>query len=590
MKRRLAAVLALDVVGYSRLMGADEEGTHARVMTALRKVVEPRIHDCEGRIIKRTGDGALVEFASVLDAVRCAVAIQREMRARAAGDEQRRRMDFRIGIHLGDMLVEPDDIYGDGVNIAVRLEALAEPGGICVSRVVADQIEGKIKIELVDAGDQTLKNIERPVRVFHVRLPEDGGEPVLIVSGDAAAIPPSVPGFRGRPAIAVLPFANLSGDPEQEYFADGLTEDIITALASWRDFPVIARNSVFTYKGRNVDIRTVGRELGAKYVLEGSVRRHGNRFRITGQLIETESNLHVFADRYDREISDVFSVQDEITTSIVGALEPELLRVESGRAASAPHLFSAYDYLQRGLWHHYRYTAEDNISAQDYFRKSLEIDPSYAQAPAALAVTLIHSMVHGWQAEDVKIYAEALDLAQRAVSLDPRSPHGRYALAASYFHTSEIRVAIREMEEVIRLHPSHAVARANLGNLYNYVNQPDRARESVLVALRLSPTDPRKFIWMPALAGSLYLSGRYEEAVESGREGHAMKPDYVAPLRYVVAGLGQLGRASEAAPYLAALRKTDGDLARVRTYLGRYYIDATALDHIIEGLRKGGFD
>ncbi|HEX2113621.1 MAG TPA: adenylate/guanylate cyclase domain-containing protein [Alphaproteobacteria bacterium] len=588
MKRRLAAVLALDTVGYSRLMGADEEGTHARVMSALRGVAEPRIRDCDGRIIKHTGDGLLVEFASVVEAVRCAVAIQREMRARGSGDEPGRRVDFRIGINVGDVLVEPDEIYGDGVNIAVRLESLAEPGGICVSHVVADQIEGKIEIEFVDAGEQALKNIARPVRVLHVKLP-DGGAVPLAARGAGAAIPSTVPGFRGRPAIAVLPFANMSGDPEQEYFADGLTEDIITALAGWRSFPVIARNSVFTYKGRNVDIRTVGRELGAQYVLEGSVRRQANRFRITGQLIEAETNLHVFADRYDREITDVFAVQDEITTSIVGALEPELLRVESDRAASAPQLFSAYDYLQRGLWHHYRYTAEDNVSAQDYFRKALELDPSYSQAAAALSVTLIHSMVHRWQKENRAIYDEAIAFSKRAVSLDPRSPHARYALALSYFHTGEIFVAIREMEEVIRLHPSHAVARANLGNLYNYVNQPDRAREAVLLALRLSPNDPRKFIWMPALAGSLYLLSRYEESIEAGRQGHSMKPDYVASLRYVAASLGQLGRASEAAPYVEILRRSDVDISSLRSYLARYYVDTAALEHIIDGLRKAGF-
>lgn len=582
-KRRLAAVMALDVAGYSRLMGHDEEGTHARVMALLREEVEPRVAEFGGRIIKHTGDGALVEFSSAVEAARCAVEIQRAMQARAGGEPPDRRIEFRIGINLGDVIAEPDEIYGDGVNISVRLEALAEPGSICVSQVVADQLGGNLGLELVDMGEQRLRNIVRPVRAFRLR-PEDGAPGTRIVPPKTA-----IPGFRGRPAIAVLPFTNMSGDPEQEYFADGLTEDIITALASWRSFPLIARNSVFTYKGRNVDLRTVGRELGAQYIVEGSVRRHANRVRITGQLIEAETNQHIFADRYDRELTDLFEVQDEIATSIVGALEPELLRAEGDRAMQAPQLFGAYDFLQRGLWHHYRYTADDNLKAQEFFRRALAADPNYAQAAAALAVTLIHRMVHRWAPEDSGVYAEALELAQRAVSLDSRSPQARYARAAAYFHTGQIWLSIREMEEVLRLHPSHAVAHANLGSLYNYVNQPDRAYEAVSIALRLSPTDPRKFIWVPALAGAHYLSKRYEAAIETGRQGYASKPDYVAPLRYVVAALGQLGRPADASPYLEILRRSDGSLAQTEAYLARYYIDEAALRQILDGLRKAGF-
>ncbi len=582
MKRRLAAVLILDVAGYSLLMGDDEEGTHARVTAVLREVVEPALVEHDGRIVKKTGDGMLVEFGSVVDAARGAVAIQKAMRKRHVEQPLDRSIAFRIGINLGEIIVEADDIYGDGVNIASRIQALAEPGGICVSQIVADQIGDKLGLAFLDIGEHELKNIARPLRVFRVKLPENG----MPTAG-----PPmrTIPGFRDRPAIAVLPFTNMSGDSDQEYFADGLTEDIITALASWRSFPVIARNSVFTYKGRNIDLRAVGRELGAHYVLEGSVRRQESRVRITAQLVEAETNHHVFADRYDRDVTDVFAVQDEIETSIVGAIEPELLRAESDRAASAPQLFSAYDFLQRGLWHHYRYTAVDNLEAQEFFRKSLAIEPNYAQAAAALAVTLVHRVMHGWQADDGSLKSEAASLAQRAVSLDPRAPQARYALALSYMHTTHIHLAIREMEEVIRLHPSHAVARANLGNLYNYVNQPDRARESVLMAMRLSPNDPRKFIWMPALAGSYYLAGRNDEAIDAGRHGHAMKPDYPAPLRYVIAALGQSGRAAEAKELLPVLRQNDGDLAGTEAYLRRYYVDETALNLILDGLRKAGF-
>src|SRR5579864_133138 len=337
LKRRLAAVLVLDVAGYSRLMQGDEEGTHARVSDLLREVVEPRIAEYHGRIVKGTGDGALVEFASVIDATRCAIAIQKAMREIEIDLPADQRVQFRIGINLGDVIVEPTEIYGDGVNIAVRLEGIAEAGGICVSEIVADQVGDRLGARFIDMGQKNLKNIARPVRVFRVAL-DDVGVPTR--RGGTVALP----GLEDRPAIAVLPFANLSGDPEQEYFADGLTEDIITALASWRSFPVIARNSMFTYKGRTIDVRTIGREVGAHYVVEGSVRRQTSHMRISAELIDVETNHCLFAERYDREVTDIFAVQDEIRNSILGALEPELVRLEMDRAARAPRLFSAYDY------------------------------------------------------------------------------------------------------------------------------------------------------------------------------------------------------------------------------------------------------
>jgi adenylate cyclase len=581
-ERRLAAVLVLDVAGYSRLMGSDEEGTHARVHGALRDVAEPLIGQNRGRVFKRTGDGALAEFGSVVDAARCAIAIQTAMAEEPPDEAPAPPIRFRIGLNLGDVIVEPPEIYGDGVNIAVRLEALAEPGGICVSQTVADQVGEKLGTRFIDMGEQTLKNIARPVRVF--RMVPAGDNPLKRRPGTVM-----VPGLEDRPAIAVLPFVNRSGDSDQEYFADGLTEDIITALASWRGFPIIARNSMFTYKGRAVDIRTVGRETGAHYVVEGTLRRQGTRLRISVSLSEVETSHCVFAERYDRNVTDIFAVQDEITTSIVGELEPELLRVEGDRAARAPQLFSAYDFLQRGLWHHYRYTDEDSISAQDFFRKALESDPSYAEAAAALAIALVHRVFHGWETDAAKALDEALRLGQRAVSLDRRSPQAHYALALVHVHTGSIAMALSDMEEVIRLHPSHAAAWANLGNLYNYVNQPERATQSVLTAMRLSPSDPRQFIWLAALAGSYYLSGLHGQAIEAGRRGYAMKRDFVAPIRYVVASLGQAGRRAEAEELLPILRQADTDAGGTAAYLRKYYIDETALELILDGLRKAGF-
>jgi adenylate cyclase len=582
-ERRLAAVLVLDVAGYSRLMGSDEEGTHARVGGALRDVAAPLIGEHRGRIFKRTGDGLLAEFSSVIDAARCAIAIQDAMAEPPAEDDASSPIRFRIGLNLGDVIVDPPEIYGDGVNIAVCLEALAQPGGICVSQTVADQVGDKLRTRFIGLGEQNLKDISRPVRVFRM-VPADEDAPRGKQRETTAA-----PGLEDRPAIAVLPFVNRSGDSDQEYFADGLTEDIIAALASWRGFPVIARNSMFTYKGRAVDIRTVGRETGAHYVVEGTLRRQGARLRISVSLSNVETSHCVFAERYDRDVTDIFAVQDEISMSIVGELEPELLRAEGDRAARAPQLFSAYDFLQRGLWHHYRYTDEDSISAQDFFRKSLEADPGYAEATAALAIALVHRVFHGWETETAKALKEALALGQRAVSLDRRSPQAHYALALGYFHTGSTAMAMREMEEVIRLHPSHAAAWANLGNLCNYVNQPERATRSVLTALRLSPSDPRQFIWLTALAGGYYLSGLYSQAIEAGRRGYAMKPDFVAPLRYVVASLGQEGRRTEAGELLPALRRADSDLAATEAYLRKYYADDAALQLILAGLRKAGF-
>ena len=580
-KRQLTAILALDAAGYSRLMGVDEEGTHARLKAVLGEVVEPRIAGDQGHVIKRTGDGLLAAFGSTHSAARVAIAVQEEMAERnrdLAGD---RRIDLRIGINVGDVIVDGGEIYGDGVNIAVRLEGIAEPGEIYVSEAVAEQIRGALATSLVDLGERQLKNISQRVRVLRLGPRRAAG------SGAARVLGPDF-GPRQRPAIAVLPFVNMSGDPEQEYFADGLTEDLITAVASWRSFPVIARNSVFTFKGRSVDVRQIGRELGAQYVLEGSVRREQSRVRITAQLIEAESNVHVFADRYERDLVDVFAVQDDIATRIIGALEPELLRVESQRAASAPQLFSAYDHLLRGLWHHYRYTDEDNSAARRLFEEALRLDPSYAQAAAALATATIHRVMHGWAAAGEPVRDEALAQAQRAVALDPRAPHARFALGLCHLHAGRIAQARGEMEEVIRLHPSHAVAWVNLGNIHNYFDEPARALEAVAIAHRLSPNDPRHFLSVPALAGGLYLLGRYEEAVEEGRLGHLIKPDYVAPLRYVAAGLGQLGRSEEAAPFLAALAGSDGNLAGTERYLRTYYVATAALERILDGLRKAG--
>ena len=380
-ERRLTAILAADVAGYSRLMGLDEEGTLAGLKTLRREVADPKIKEHRGRIVNTTGDGLLSEFASVVDAVRCAVEVQREIAARNTGVQADRRIDFRIGINLGDIMIDENDIFGDGVNVAARLEALAEPGGICVSRVVRDQVRDKLAISFEDMGEQQVKNIARPVRAYRAVLAERADRPSIPSETASPRILPD------RPSIAVLPFNNVSGDPEQEYFVDGITEDIITALSKWSWFLVIARNSAFAYKGKSVDLKDIGRDLGVRYVLEGSMRRAGQRVRISSQLIDIATGTHLWAERYDRELTDIFAVQDDITSRVVAAIEPALSRAEAQRViAKRPEHMGAWDYCQRGFWHVHKGTRADGATAYGLFKQALALDPHLADAHLGLPV------------------------------------------------------------------------------------------------------------------------------------------------------------------------------------------------------------
>src|SRR5215472_5619808 len=387
--RRLTAILAADVAGYSRLMGEDEEGTHERLQAHLRELIEPKTAEHRGRTVKNTGDGLLAEFQSVVEAVRCAVEVQRRMGEREADQPEERRVRFRIGINLGDVIAEGDDIFGDGVNIAARLEALAEPGGICVSRVVRDQVRDKLVVSFEDMGEQQVKNIKRPLRAY--RVPIDGRDAIGSVPGNAA---PSYDVI--RPSIAVLPFNNVSGDAKQEYFVDGLTEDIITALSKWRWFLVIARNSTFVYKGKSVGPKQVGRDLAVNYVLEGSVRRAGQRLRVTAQLIDTATGMHLWADRYDRAMVDVFEVQDDITWRVAAAIEPALSLAESQKViAKRPEHMGAWDYCQRGFWHVNKGSGADGVAAVGLFKRARAPDPNLAEAHLGLARALVVQWNYG---------------------------------------------------------------------------------------------------------------------------------------------------------------------------------------------------
>ena len=384
-ERRLAAILAADVVGYSRLVGIDEEGTLAALKALRKSLIDPKVAEHRGRIVKNTGDGALVEFASAVDAVRCAVETQREMADRAINIPENRRIEFRIGINIGDVVIEEGDIFGDGVNIAVRLESIAAPGGVCISEDVYRQVRGKFDATFDDIGEQKLKNIVQPVRVYRVRI---GG-----TAGASTGEPSTNLPLPDKPSIAVLAFQNMSGDPEQEYFADGIAEDIITALSKSRWLFVIARNSSFTYKGRSVDVKLIGRELGVRYVLEGSVRKSGNRVRITAQLIEAATGAHMWAERYDRDLADIFAVQDEITGSVASAIEPEMAQAEQQRASrKLPDSLDAWEAYHRGLWHLLKFEPGENDQARPFFQRAIDLDRGFAPGYYGLAMT------HIWEA------------------------------------------------------------------------------------------------------------------------------------------------------------------------------------------------
>ena len=478
-ERRLTAILAADVAGYSRLTGLDEEGTHVQLQDHLRTLVDPKIAEHRGRVVKNTRDGMLAEFSSVVDAMRCALDVQRGMVERNVNVPQGKRIEFRIGINVGDIIIDRGDIFGDGVNVAARLEGLAEPGGICVSDNAYRQLRDKLDIVFDDAGEQNLKNIERPVRVFRVkdRVAAAEQRPTL-------ALP-------DKPSIAVLPFQNLSADPEREYFSDGVVEDITMALSRFRWLFVIDRNSSFTYKGRTVDVKQVGRELGVRYVLEGSVRKAGNRMRIAGQLIDAETGAHLWADRFEGALEDMFDLQDQVTSSVVGAIAPKLQQEEIKRARRKPtENLDAYDYYLRGL-SKARWSKNANSEALELFYKAIELDPRLACAYGMAAYCYLRRKALGWTIEHVRESAEATRLAWKAVHLGADDPMalctGGYALA---FIAHEFDDAAAFMERGLAVNPNLATAWMFSAWLRVWRGEPDLTLEHVAHAVRLSPLDP----------------------------------------------------------------------------------------------------
>jgi TolB-like protein/class 3 adenylate cyclase len=536
-ERRLAAILAADVVGYSRLIEWDEAGTLAAIRDLRREVIDPLLAEHHGRIVKLMGDGLIVEFSSVVDAVACAVAVQEAVAARQAEVSPERRIVFRVGVNLGDVVVEGEDLLGDGVNVAARLEQLCEPGGVLVSGTAYDHLQGKLDVSTTFVGEQRLKNIERSVRVYRIDL---GGAP-------------ATPGFGvlplpDRPSIAVLPFQNMSGDVEQNYFADGIAEDITTALARIRWLFVIARNSSFTYKGQAVDVRQVGRELGVRYVLEGSVRRAGDRLRITGQLIEAATAAHLWAERFDGTLADVFEFQDRIAEAVAGAIEPTLRRAEIERARRKPtDNLDAYDLYLRALPHAYAITPGDNAEALRLLDRALALDPSYAAAAGLKAWAHEQRCLRGW-ADDAatdRVAAErAARLAVAAGADDPTAlAMGGFVLAV-LAHDHE--AALAALRRSVELNPSSALALGFAALVHCFAGNYGAAVEQGLRALRLSPFDPLIYHPLIALAYAHLFTDRPAEAAGYAAQAIQANPGFEVPHTVLVASLVRLGRMEEA--------------------------------------------
>jgi TolB-like protein/class 3 adenylate cyclase/Tfp pilus assembly protein PilF len=584
-ERRLAAIFAGDVAGYSRLMGLDEEGTLAALKAHRRALVDPKITEHRGRIVKTTGDGILVEFASVVDAVRCAVDIQRGMAERNAEIPQEKRIEFRIGLNVGDIIIDDKDIYGDGVNIAARLEGLAEPGGICVSRVVRDQVRDKLDFFFEDMGAQQVKNIARPVRTHRILLKSSSEEPV----GATVSEPIVTRAMPQKPSIAVLPFANMSGDAGQEYFSDGITEDIITNLSRNHSFFVIARSTSFTYKGPAVDVAKVGRELAVRYVLEGSVRRAGNRARITAQLIEAASGHHLWADRYDRELADVFEVQDEIARSITGAIAPGIIAAEIRQAQRKdPNQLDAWDRIMRAHWHIRRFTQEDLAEARRLLDQAIAFDPTNSMAYADLAFARHFEAVFGWGAGPDESHSRLGEAARKAVAADDSDAMAHTALAIFELFSGHHEEARRRLQRALELNPNSEFARGYLGASYAFGGDYAAALPHADEAIRLSPRSPLLVLWYICKGWVALTAERYQEAVEFTEQAREANPEFPDNYAVLASAHGHLENAANArAAWQELLQRMPGLTASDKR-LNRPFGSDIQRERYLEGLRKAG--
>jgi TolB-like protein len=577
-ERRLAAILAVDVAGYSRLMGADEEGTHERLKAHFAELVHPKVAEHRGRVVKNTGDGLLSEFPSVVDAVRCALEVQREMIARNAATPAGHRIEFRMGINVGDIIIEASDIFGDGVNIAARLEALAEPGGICLSAAAHEQVRDRLGLAFDDLGEQQVKNIARPVRTYRVALG----------ASSRAALPPlSLP---DKPSLAVLPFQNMTGDAEQEYFVDGMVEEITTAIARLPWLFVIARNSAFTYKGKAIDVKQVAQELGVRYVLEGSVRKAGNRVRITGQLIDTTTGAHIWAERFDGALDDIFELQDQVASSVAGAMEPKLRQSEIERASRKPTAnLTAYDLYLRALAQSYRLTEDGLAEALVLARQALVIDPSYAPAAALVGWCRVLQRVRGWGALSDEDIAEACLLARQALEAERDDAETIRQAAWSLFALAgEVAMAAAALDRVLARNPNAARAWSARGIIHALRNEPEAAIEAIERARRLSPFDRHAFGYAVNIAVAHLVARRFEQAIEWADRALHDQPRTVVGMRAKVVALAHLGHLDKARAELSRLLAIDPKLTIAGFREQAVYLAPEVLELYVDGLRLAG--
>jgi adenylate cyclase len=581
-ERRLAAILAADMVSYSRLMEVDEAGTLARLRTLRTELIDPTIGRRRGRIIKTTGDGLLVEFQSVADAAQCAIEIQQRIAERNADIAPGDRIQFRIGVNLGDVLYEDGDIFGDGVNIAARLQAMAEPGGICISGAVHDQVGNRLDdVVLEDLGEQNVKNISRPLRVYRIRF-GDGAEAAAPAarSGRRAA-----PAGARRPSVAVLPFANISGDPEQEFFADGLTEDIITELSRFRDLLVISRNSSFVFKGKAVNIQEVAHALDVDFVLQGSVRKAGDRVRVTGQLIDAETDRHVWAERYDRQLEDIFDIQDEVARAIVATLPGRVEAARHDRAKRKPTgNMAAYECVLAAKVLHHRSTHADNLRAQELLDRALSLDSGYAHAHAWKACVLGQSWVNGWCSDRDAVSRDIAGEIETALRLDDNDADVHRILAGLNLIHGNHEKALYHQERGLALNPNYDLLVVQQGELLTWLGRPDEGAEWILKAMRLNPYHPERF-WNH-LGRACFVARRYPDAVAAFRRITHPDPTHHA---FLAAALWAMGDPVAAASHVQATLAGDPSFS-VESYLERlHYQQASDRDHHRQALLNAGF-
>jgi len=579
-KRRLAAIFAADVEGYSRLMGADEVAT-LDALTARREVLDGLIATHGGRIANTAGDSVLAEFGSAVDAVRCAMEAQGALAKANSTLPENRQINFRIGVHVGDVMVRTGDLFGDGVNIAARLQTLARAGGLCISGVTYDQVRKVLPLEFTNLGAQTVKNIEEPIHAYEVRAQ---GDAAPLSSQDAHPgdqIPLALP---DKPSIAVLPFQNMSGDPEQEYFADGMVDDIITALSRFKYLFVIARNSSFTYKGRAVDIKQVGRELGVRYVLEGSVRKAAGKVRMTGQLIDATTGAHLWADRFESDLSDVFALQDQMTEGVISAIAPKLFETEIELARRRPANLNAYDLFLRGIQHYYSMTPAGLAEALRLSYRALEIDPRYGHAAALAGASIVLNIGLG-RAVDLKSEAEeAQRLLRLALSIDERDADtlSTAGWATAYF-SGDFDTATEMADRAVELNPNSAMAWNNRGWTYQYGGHGEEAVRSFAHTIRLSPLDPMLYTAFTGMGIAFLKLQRFDEAVAAAKKALRKNQTFSTTYRCLAAALAHLGRDAEAREAAARLLELEPNF-RISEWVARGGQWQAQL--FIDGLRK----